>query len=83
MAASDLGSFCATVGLSEVNLLNNTLPQLSESSKLSNGLLYELSQFRKMISWTTFKGWIEHVWYFLALCCIWRSKLKNVNGKAN
>ena len=60
------GPFCASAGLTEQDLIENNLhsiPRLAESSRLVNGLLYELGLFRRKhnVGWSIFKGWIEHL----------------------
>ena len=64
MSAVTLGPYCAGAGLTEQALRTNiSLPQLPESSKLRNGLLYELGLYRRKqnISWSIVKEWIEQL----------------------
>ena len=64
MSGVTLGPYCADAGLTEQVLrTNNSLPQLHGSSRLRNGLLYELGLYRRKqnISWSGFKEWIEQL----------------------
>ena len=63
MAASSIGPFSARAGILEDVLLENnlgSLPKLSSSQELVNGLVYELGQFRKKnsVSWRCMEHWI-------------------------
>ena len=56
MAASSLGPYCESTGINGDTLVGNnpvSLPKLSDSRALVNGLVYELGLFRKKhsISW--------------------------------
>ena len=61
--SSDLGPFCANLGISREYLLEgntNSLPKLPTAELLVNGLVYELGQFRfeHNIGWRVFEQWI-------------------------
>ena len=50
MAASSLGPYCESTGINGDTLVGNnldSLPKLSDSRALVNGLVYELGLFRK------------------------------------
>ena len=63
--SSDLGPFCANLGISREYLLEGntntcSLPKLPTAELLVNGLVYELGQFRfeHNIGWRVFEQWI-------------------------